>query len=355
MLINKRQKQKCLIDKHGNPIAVGMLSFTDELESRGYEVLNLSRRENVYLPFSVVQDNFEPIRNSELLWLRGEEFFTFLPWWYSKKLDCYFRVSEVKMREGFLTESCMVLTVFYNNERVAELKEFFNQNRLHEVNDKSIIEIVITDHRGQAEFQAHELDSPEICLETMYNDDFKPVYEHVIEKLNKAGKGVVLLHGLAGTGKTHLIKHLTTQVDKHFIFLPVQMIAQLTSPSFMPMLLRRPNSVLVLEDCENYIEDRQLGRSGSVVSSLLQITDGILSDILNLQVICTFNTDLTQVDAALLREGRLIAEYEFKELEEKKWAQLTNNQMVNGKRTLANAFNKLTLRNEQPEKRAIGF
>ncbi|MBK6285475.1 MAG: hypothetical protein IPF54_24935 [Draconibacterium sp.] len=50
----------------------------------------------------------------------------------------------------------------------------------------------------------------------------------------------------------------------------------------------------------------------------MNISDGLLSDCLNIQIICSFNTDITKVDSALLRKGRLIAKYEFKELEPEK-------------------------------------
>lgn len=354
MLINKTN-QTFLRDRHDNPIALGKLSFADELVNKGYNHLNAYNMDGVLLPFSVLSENFDPITNLEELSLREEGFFTHMPWWYHPEMDFYIRVGAPRIREGVPLESCKIYAVLYTNDRAKEVKDFLNNHLMEEINTGNTIEIVVKGMRGSMEFQSFPLQPTEICVETMYNDDFKPVYDHILDKLNETGKGVVLFHGLAGTGKTHLIKHLTTKVDKRFIFLPVEMIHQLTNPGFMPMLLSRPNSVLVLEDCENYIEDRNLGRSGSVVSSLLQITDGILSDVLNLQVICTFNTGLTRIDAALLREGRLIAEYEFKELEEKKWELLVNHEKLNGKRTLANAFNVLTLRSERVEKVAIGF
>ena len=61
----------------------------------------------------------------------------------------------------------------------------------------------------------------------------------------------------------------------------------------------------------------------SPVSALLNISDGLLSDCLNIQIICSFNTDLSKVDSALMRKGRLIAKYEFKELEVDKAAKLS--------------------------------
>jgi ATP-dependent 26S proteasome regulatory subunit len=46
----------------------------------------------------------------------------------------------------------------------------------------------------------------------------------------------------------------------------------------------------------------------------LNISDGLLADFLNVQIICTFNSSLTMVDSALMRKGRLIAKYEFGKL-----------------------------------------
>ncbi len=47
---------------------------------------------------------------------------------------------------------------------------------------------------------------------------------------------------------------------------------------------------------------------------LLNLTDGLLGETLGIQVIATFNTDLQNIDKALLRKGRLTALYEFKPL-----------------------------------------
>src|SRR5277367_202394 len=44
-------------------------------------------------------------------------------------------------------------------------------------------------------------------------------------------------------------------------------------------------------------------------------SDGLLGDAMHQQIIATFNCDLTTVDPALLRKGRLIANYEFNKLD----------------------------------------
>ncbi|MDO4700950.1 MAG: AAA family ATPase [Moraxella sp.] len=165
-------------------------------------------------------------------------------------------------------------------------------------------------------FRRQSIKPYKLDLTTMYNDDFLPIHQKIKDELTHGTKGVVLLHGLAGAGKTNYIKWLTAQVpDKDFIFVPNNLIGALAEPQFMSLLIEKKNSVLVLEDCENYIAERVGGGNTSdVVATILNIADGILSDVLECQFICTFNADLLDIDHALLRRGRLIAEYQFGKL-----------------------------------------
>ena len=87
----------------------------------------------------------------------------------------------------------------------------------------------------------------------------------------------------------------------------------LVNPEFVELLVDNPNTVVIIEDAENIIMDRRTSGSSSV-SNLLNISDGLLADFLNVQLICTFNNSLTMVDSALMRKGRLIAKYEFGKL-----------------------------------------
>jgi len=198
-----------------------------------------------------------------------------------------------------------------------------------------------------------------IDVDTMYNDDFKETYEHLVRHLESSNKGLALLYGAAGTGKTNLIRHLTTVVpDKRFVFIPVTMVSSLTDPMFLSTLIDNQGSILVLEDCENYIKDRKAGDINSVVSSILNMTDGILSDVLGLKVICTFNSKIEDIDKALLRRGRLICEYEFKPLTDDKASKLITSLGVESKdspRTLADIFNQAPPSSSAKTTKKIGF
>ncbi|TAG06394.1 MAG: AAA family ATPase [Cytophagia bacterium] len=153
-----------------------------------------------------------------------------------------------------------------------------------------------------------------VDIKNLYNDDFVQVHKLITERLNTSNdKGIVLLHGIPGTGKTSYIRYLTSLIRKKMIYISPEFAHKVASPSFLPLLLDNPNSVLIIEDAENVIEAREI-TDNPAVANLLNVADGLLADCLNIQIICTFNTNISRVDKALLRKGRLIASYEFKEL-----------------------------------------
>jgi ATP-dependent 26S proteasome regulatory subunit len=83
-----------------------------------------------------------------------------------------------------------------------------------------------------------------------------------------------------------------------------------------------PDSILIIEDAESAIKSRKWG--GTTVDNLLNLSDGILSDFLGTQIICTFNQDISQIDEALLRKGRLILKHEFGKLSQQQAQRLSD-------------------------------
>jgi len=156
----------------------------------------------------------------------------------------------------------------------------------------------------------------DLNVELNYGKKFMPVYNKIIEKLNMdRGKGLVLLHGIPGSGKTSFIRHLACQVKKEVLFLPPSLAHQISDPSFITFLMSHSNSIVVIEDAEKVILDRETGSGNDQgVSNILNLTDGILSDCLSIQIIATFNTSRDKIDSALLRKGRLLSEWKFDQL-----------------------------------------
>lgn len=162
----------------------------------------------------------------------------------------------------------------------------------------------------------YDLLVPPMDLELNYGNEFKKIHKVIVERLNKSyDKGIILLHGDPGTGKTSYIKHLTSLVkEKDILFIPPSMAEMLSEPNIIPFLMDHKNSILIIEDAERVISDREGNGSPAGVSNILNLTDGILGDCLNIQVIATFNMKREKIDQALLRKGRLIAEHKFEKL-----------------------------------------
>ncbi len=146
-----------------------------------------------------------------------------------------------------------------------------------------------------------------------YSDDFIEINKLIKEKLIKTTKGLVLLHGEAGTGKTTYLRYLITTLTKKIIYLPPNMVHLISSPDFITFLGLHPNSILVIEDSESVLKAR-VHNNENTIANILNLTDGLLSDCLNIQIIATFNANLAEIDSALLRKGRLIAKHEFTKL-----------------------------------------
>jgi ATP-dependent 26S proteasome regulatory subunit len=205
-----------------------------------------------------------------------------------------------------------LITIYHSN---IDLLSSINKKIKKYVQDskiKSKISLVTTTRAGLGTVEQN-IKPTNIDIPMNYGEGFVKIHEKIVSRLNEdKGKGLVLLHGLPGTGKTNYIRHLCGQLNKEIIFIPPFMADSIASPDFITFLLEHTNSILVIEDAEKVVLDRDGdGSSRQGVSNLLNITDGLLSDCLSIQIIATFNTSRDRIDKALLRKGRLIAEWKF--------------------------------------------
>jgi hypothetical protein len=112
-----------------------------------------------------------------------------------------------------------------------------------------------------------------------------------------------------------------------------------------------------MEDCENIIKNRD-DSYNTLITPLLQLTDGLIGDNLGLKFICTFNTDLRNVDPALQRKGRCALSYEFKKLNKIKVQNLFNKlgikETAKEDMALCDVLN-MQVENGVEKKRKVGF
>jgi hypothetical protein len=163
----------------------------------------------------------------------------------------------------------------------------------------------------------------DVNIEDNYNDGFSEVANEIVDGLNSKKKtNLVILSGDAGTGKTTFIRWLTSKIKKNIIFISPDMVNLITDPSFIPFLIKNNDTVLIIEDAEPALRGGN-GRTGAV-SNVLNLTDGLLSDCLNISIVATFNTKENNIDEALMRKGRLLKNYKFEKLAVEKSKNLLN-------------------------------
>lgn len=108
-----------------------------------------------------------------------------------------------------------------------------------------------------------------------------------------------------------LIRELSE--DKLIIYVPTYMMQSIADPEFISFISSFKNSILLLEDSENILANTIDDRT-QAVSNILNMTDGLLNDCMDIQIITTFNTNAKMIDKALTRAGRLQVNYKFKKL-----------------------------------------
>lgn len=222
------------------------------------------------------------------------------------------------------------------------------------------INLIVTDREG---LSLKDLKSKKLALKLNenYNDDLHALHPVLVKALRKENaNGLVLFHGEPGTGKSTYIRYLAGFLKKRVIFLSPRLARNLDDPGFARLLTDNPNSIVIIEDAEDLLISRDAAHN-SGISTLLNLTDGLLGTSMGIQFICTFNTPVTNIDKALLRKGRLLALYKFGPLSIEKSKALLEKLhiadfMVTQPMTLADIYNieKPTFQLE-PKRRAIGF
>ncbi len=286
------------------------------------------------------------------------------------------RIHETSDKDATGTALCSV-DVYYEHDNADSLKYITDiLTKFKETKKVGAFAILIKNEFNELDLRDFSTNIPKnIDLEYNYGNNFKKVHEKIIEKLNSKANGLYVFNGDPGTGKSTYIKYLASVLpEKKFVYIPEFMMGMLNQPDVIRLLLDNKNVIMVIEDAEKLIRKREQDDGSSVVSTLLNFTDGILSDIMGIPIILTYNTHSDNIDQALLRKGRLQYKHEFELLDEEsslkilkkhkvsktKIDALKKDGTIKNKMSLADLFNLFDdigeeAKKEEPVKTKFGF
>jgi hypothetical protein len=142
---------------------------------------------------------------------------------------------------------------------------------------------------------------------------------------------LTILTGVPGSGKTHLVKSILSEIDMRYIFVPPNLIESISDPEFISTIIDNYEDdfigydkstgepiyddnnkncfVLVIEDADAALIDRTK-HSATVslkgLSNILNLGDGIVGSLIDIRILATTNYKKEDLDPAILRNGRLL-------------------------------------------------
>jgi len=194
-------------------------------------------------------------------------------------------------------------------------------------------------------------------IDNYYNDDTLKQVRKICKSFKKFPKGLSLIYGERGTGKTSLIKYLSKKVNKNFIFVPCSFFETIvSSPEFRNFLNRNKDSIIILDDSDIYFSELY-SKSNIFTNSILQLVDGLDSDDYNLHIISILNVkEVDQIDHILLECNNLIDVINVNGLEKIKIKDLCNHLKIKNKFSEpTNLRNILKKRDNFIDTKDIGF
>ena len=228
-----------------------------------------------------------------------------------------------------ITDESMIgeVNIFYTNDGIKKVEEL-----IHNLEDVELglsqeslkrINVVGITQTGL------ELDSIDLLkadydnIENYFNDDVIRKADKLVKHIKKTPKGLSIIWGERGTGKTVLANWIASMIDKVVIFIPSSMIeVTINNPEFRNLIKRYKNSVLIIDDSEIYFSELYT-KSNIFTNNLLQLIDGVQSDSFDLNIITILNVDnISLVDHTLFECNNLIDIIEVKDLDKSKASEL---------------------------------
>ena len=201
--------------------------------------------------------------------------------------------------DSIISEVC----IFYLTQSIEQVNEMVNSLvdltiASEETKDEELTNnlSLLSINQNGFELEYFELSKDFEDIEYYYEDETLKKVKKLAKNIKKEKKGLSIIAGERGCGKTNLVSYISTKVDKNFIFIPCNLIeSSINNSEFRKFLKMNSNSVLIIDDAELYFS-QMYSKSTFYTNNLLQLIEGLHSDTLNLNVILSLNCSLVEID-----------------------------------------------------------
>lgn len=161
---------------------------------------------------------------------------------------------------------------------------------------------------------------PLVDIKLFYNKETFKRFKKLIKKIENNNKGLSIFFGEKGTGKTSIVKQLTKKLNKEVIYIPNNIIDQtINNPEFKNFINIYNNSLIILDDCEYIINNNY----NNIVNNLLQLIDGLDSDLYSVNFLLIFNQEESEINQDIIDCNNVLDIIEFNYLSEKESEKLS--------------------------------
>lgn len=120
-----------------------------------------------------------------------------------------------------------------------------------------------------------------------YNDSVLEKRQSLIKKINKSSKGLTILYGQRGTGKTTFLTSIIKKINRTIIYVPFSLLESVVNNyDFGRLVTSIYNPTLIIESDYLFKNNNNLN-----VYSIIDMVDGIMSNNWGLQIILNLNQE----------------------------------------------------------------
>ena len=270
------------------------------------------------------------------------------------KLDdeiyCSYLVIDRRHENSIINEIVFLYSQENNLPKIQEIIEKLNSCIVDFCEEEARLSTISVSSNGVLEIEPITTDFDIENFDIFYNDKTSRDIKSLIKDIKKSDKGLSILYGERGSGKTSVINYISSKIDRIVIFIPNNMIEHtINNSEFRKFLKRYSKPVIIIDDCEMLMNE-VFTKSNIFVNNLLQMIDGFLSDSIEVNIVAIFNIKSeNDIDHSLLECNNLLRIIKFEDLTPEESTELSEHSGINKKYKTSNRVLDI-IKNNKPKK-----